>query len=83
VGGNWSSLRRSFIAAGARHVLAAQWRVRDDHLPDFMEAFHKNLKSNSPSQALWSLQKSLVTEASEIDLASVGAWVLESVPDED
>jgi CHAT domain-containing protein len=83
VGGNWSSLRRAFIAAGARNVLAAQWRVRDDHLPDFMEAFHENLKASTPSQALWSLQKSLVTEANEIDLASVGAWVMETVPDND
>jgi CHAT domain-containing protein len=83
VGGNWSSLRRSFIAAGVDQVLAAQWRVRDDQLPDFMAEFHqKRLKDSAPN-ALWKMQREMLHEADDITLASVGAWVLECVPSED
>jgi len=80
VGGNWSSLRRSFIAAGARQVLAAQWRVRDDKIPAFMTAFHRRRLTAPPHLALWLLQRELVKDANEIDLASAGAWILESRP---
>lgn len=80
VGGNWSSLRRSFIAAGAAQVMAAQWRVRDDHLPSFMKAFHEARLEAPPHAALWKLQRKLVKERDEITIASTGAWVLESVP---
>lgn len=78
VGGNWSSLRRSFIAAGASQVMAAQWRVRDDHLASFMQAFHQRRKKMPAHQALWQLQKELVKNATDITLASAGAWILES-----
>ncbi len=82
VGGNWSSLRRSFIAAGAARVMAAQWRVRDDHLPDFMASFHEARLKDPPHLALWKLQRKRVmaNKTDEIALASTGAWVLESVP---
>lgn len=80
VGGNWSSLRRSFIAAGAARVMAAQWRVRDDHLPSFMKAFHQARLAHPPHAALWKLQRKLVKDSDEITLASSGAWVLESLP---
>lgn len=78
VGGNWSSLRRSFIAAGAKEVMAAQWRVRDDHLAQFMSRFHQKRLTTPAYQALWQLQKELVKNANDIDLASNGAWVIES-----
>lgn len=78
VGGNWSSLRRSFIAAGAKEVMAAQWRVRDDHLAQFMTRFHQERLTKPAHQALWHLQKELVKDADEIELASLGAWVIES-----
>jgi CHAT domain-containing protein len=80
VGGNWSSLRRSFIAAGVDQVLAAQWRVRDDQLPDFMAKFHQQRKKHSAPQALWKMQREMLQDADDITLASVGAWVLECVP---
>lgn len=80
VGGNWSSLRRSFIAAGARQVMAAQWQVRDDHLPRFMGRFYKMRVSMPDHLALWHLQREWIGKGSELDLASAGAWVLESVP---
>lgn len=80
VGGNWSSLRRSFIAAGVSQVLAAQWRVRDDKLPAFMAAFHERRLTDPTHLALWKLQRELVKDANEIDIASTGAWVLECVP---
>ncbi|MDA7882183.1 CHAT domain-containing protein [Akkermansiaceae bacterium] len=83
VGGNWSSLRRAFIAAGVRHVLAAQWRVRDDELPEFMSQFHEKRKSTSPAQALWQLQRTWLENEENGDeamrAASAGAWLIESV----
>lgn len=80
VGGNWSSLRRSFIAAGVEQVLAAQWRVRDDHLPGFMADFHRRREKKDAPLALWELQRDLVSQADEISLASAAAWVIECVP---
>ncbi len=81
VGGNWSSLRRSFIAAGVPAVMAAQWRVRDDELPIFMKQFYQNLTQSSPSDSLWSLQKQWLEDPSKgsenVRVASAGAWVLE------
>ena len=83
VGGNWSSLRRAFIAAGVRHVLAAQWRVRDDELPEFMSRFHEKRKTASPPQALWQLQREWLEDEAKGDeamrAASAGAWLIESV----
>jgi len=81
VGGNWTSLRRSFIAAGTQQVLAAQWRVRDDELPSFMARFHKRLQSQPAHLALWHLQREWLSEPEngplEMRAASAGAWVME------
>ena len=83
VGGNWSSLRRAFIAAGARNVLAAQWRVRDDEIPEFMRQFHQKRIATSPPQALWDLQRSWLENEDHGNeakrAASAGAWLIESV----
>ena len=58
--------------------MAAQWRVRDDHLAQFMAKFHQERLTKPAHQALWHLQKELVKDADEIELASLGAWVIES-----
>ena len=87
-GGNWSSLRRSFLAAGAKQVLAAQWRVRDDELATFMHEFHKRRETQTASTALWDLQRAwldgafpLIEEKSMSHrAASAGPWVLEMRP---
>ena len=79
-GGNWSSLRRSFIAAGAHQVMAAQWQVRDDQIPAFMRRFYQASQSQPAHLALWRLQKKWIQKGTDLDLASAGAWVLESVP---
>ncbi len=80
VSGNWSSLRRSFIAAGARQVMAAQWQVRDDQIPGFMKAFYQARQNHPAHLALWKLQKTWIQKGTDLDLASAGAWVLEGLP---
>lgn len=80
VSGNWSSLRRSFIAAGARQVMAAQWQVRDDQIPGFMRRFYQARQSQPAHLALWRLQKEWIQKGTDLDLASAGAWILEAVP---
>ncbi|MGJ8697865.1 MAG: CHAT domain-containing protein [Verrucomicrobiaceae bacterium] len=86
VGGNWSSLRRAFIAAGAGQVLASQWRVRDDELPPFMKALYGGMRSGEPAhRVLWKLQRDWIEEKipaakdkpESLRAASAGAWVLE------
>ncbi|YCM42159.1 CHAT domain-containing protein [Verrucomicrobiaceae bacterium 227] len=82
VSGNWSSLRRSFIAAGARQVMAAQWQVRDDQIPGFMRRFYQLRQTDPAPLALWKLQQEWIQKGTDLDLASAGAWVLEGLPQE-
>jgi|GEM_PF-6821466 len=81
VGGNWSSLRRSFVAAGARQVMAAQWRVTDRDLPGFMKLFYEILKTHPAPTALWKSQAAWLADEKfgpkEIRTATAGAWVME------
>ncbi len=79
--GNWSSVRRSFLAAGVESVLASQWKVRDDFLPDFMKRFYA-LEDRGGSRAgeFWRMQREMVKGADDLLLASVGAWVMECLP---
>ena len=83
VSGNWSSLRRSFIAAGAHQVMAAQWQVRDDQIPGFMRRFYEARQSQPAYLALWRLQREWIQKGTDLDLASAGAWVLEAVPQDE
>jgi CHAT domain-containing protein len=43
-GGELMGLLRGFLCAGARAIVASQWRVNDAATAEFMEAFYRNFR---------------------------------------
>ena len=77
-GGNISSLQRAFLAAGARHCIAARWQVRDDLTAAFMADFYANLAVQpNPSRALQLTQKDWFAMATPEKIATAAAWICE------
>lgn len=84
---NWSSLRRAFLAAGAKHVAAAQWEIVDDDMQYFMKSLYMKIHRGMPlPAALQSSQcdwiEGRIPHANNLTpamrIATGGAWVVES-----
>lgn len=78
IGGAWGSLRRSFLVAGARQCIAANWKVRDDDAARLMRDFYRRSESGKkPADVLWHLQRDWIREKSGRAVAGAGAWSCE------
>jgi tetratricopeptide (TPR) repeat protein len=61
--GGWTSLAAAFLRAGADHVVATQWSVRDKTTPAVVRGFYERGGAQQPAVALASVQ---------VELADVG-----------
>jgi CHAT domain-containing protein len=60
-------IKRAFLIAGARHVLATLWPIQDIETVDFMKAFYARVvqAGETPPAALSAIQRDLLIQRRE------------------
>lgn len=61
-GEDFATLARAFLFAGARNVIATQWRIEDAGAAVFAERFYRHLRSRSPVEALALAQRESIRD---------------------
>jgi CHAT domain-containing protein len=68
-------LRRSFLLAGAKALLASLWLVDDQKTATFMELFYRYLQTMTPTQAANLAQRDMIKSlTSNSQIADPGLW---------
>lgn len=66
------SLARGFLMAGARRVVASQWKVADESTARFMGRFYRELKQHSVAQALYLTRRAFILGQEGRDVKDMG-----------